>query len=218
VGTKRAFSLAFGMLRSAQYDVALYDTEVRNEIVPYRGGRFYFTAGRVRRQGVELGLLLEGEGGVSARGALTLNRHRYTTYVVDSVHYGVPGRFASYAGNDVVGVPGVHYGGALGITPTMLPVARLELGITGAGSYFADDANTARVPGYTLVNATLSLNRAVALGARLGARGFVTISNVAGRRYIGSAFLNPDVVNGVPVAFEPGTPREVVVGVTLGSL
>jgi iron complex outermembrane receptor protein len=220
VGTKRAFSFAAGtpLLRAVQYDVALYDTEVRNEIVPYRGGRFYFTAGKVRRQGAELGLLLEGEGGVSARGALTLNRHRYTEYVVDSVHYGVPGRSASYAGNEVVGVPSVHYGTTLGLTLASLPVARLELGITGAGSYFADDANRVRVPGYTLLNATLSLNRAVALGPKLGARGFVTVSNIADKRYIGSAFLNPDVVNGVPVAFEPGTPREVVVGVTLGSL
>jgi hypothetical protein len=46
----------------------------------------------------------------------------------------------------------------------------------------------------------------------------VTLSNLADRRYIGSAYLNPDVVNGVPVAFEPGTPREVVVGLTLGAL
>lgn len=34
--------------------------------------------------------------------------------------------------------------------------------------------------------------------------------------YIASAFLNPDVVAGVPLAFEPGLPRHVVVGVTIG--
>ena len=82
VGMKRI--LVFGgdapLLRSASYDVALYDTEVRNEIVPYRGGRFYFTAGRVRRQGAEIGLALSAAGGLGARGALTVNRHRYTYY------------------------------------------------------------------------------------------------------------------------------------------
>jgi iron complex outermembrane receptor protein len=220
IGAKRAFSFAAGvpLLRAAQYDVALYDTEVRNEIVPYRGGRFYFTAGRVRRQGAELGLALEGGGGLSARGALTLNRHRYTTYLVDSVHYGVPGRFADYAGNEVVGVPSVHYGATIGLVSALIPAARLEIGVVGAGAYFADDANRVRVPGYTLLNARLALDRSLAVTSRLGARGFVSLSNIAGRRYIGSAYLNPDVVNGVPVAFEPGTPREVVVGLTLAGL
>ena len=215
---KRQLVLGGGvsLLRSASYDVALYDTEVRNEIVPYRGGRFYFTAGRVRRQGAEAGLAVEGAGGVSMRGALTLNRHRYTTYDVDSVHYGVPGRVASYAGNQVVGVPGVHYGASAGVRPSLLPAVRAELTVIGAGAYFADDANQVRVPGYTLLGATLSLPDPVVLGSGLGVRGFVSVSNLAGRRYIASAFLNPDIVNGVPVAYEPGTPREVVVGVTLG--
>ena len=30
---------------------------------------------------------------------------RYAEYVVDSVHYGAPGRTASHAGNDVAGLP-----------------------------------------------------------------------------------------------------------------
>ena len=34
---------------------------------------------------------------------------------------------------------------------------------------------------------------------------------MADARYIGSAFLNPGLVNRVPVAFEPGLPRNVVV-------
>jgi iron complex outermembrane receptor protein len=218
IGTKRAFAFSPGtpLLHGMQYDVALYHTEVRNEIVPYRGGRFYFTAGRVRRQGAELGLLVAADGGMSARGAVTLNRHRYTTYLVDSVHYGAPGRVASYAGNEVVGVPSLHYGASVGIAPPSLPAARLELGVTGVGAYFADDANAVRVPGYTLLNATLTLNRAMAVHSRLGARGFVSLNNLTNRRYIGSAYLNPDIVNGMPVAFEPGTPREIVVGVTLG--
>jgi iron complex outermembrane recepter protein len=219
VGTKRIVDFGdAGPLRSATYDIALYDTEVRNEIVPYRGGRFYFTAGRVRRQGAEVGLALAAAGGVGVRGALTLNRHRYTDYRVDSVHYGVPGRFASYAGNRVVGVPDVHYGGSLSYAPSALPGVRIEGGVTGVGRYFADDANVVEVPGYALVNATLSFDDPVAFGRHLGVRGFLSVNNLADRRYIGSAFLNPDVVAGVPVAFEPGRPREVVVGLTLGAL
>jgi iron complex outermembrane receptor protein len=220
VGVKRL--LVFGgdapLLHSASYDMALYDTEVRNEIVPYRGGRFYFTAGKVRRMGAELGLSVEAAGGLGARGALTLNRHRYTQYLVDSVHYGAPGRFADYGGNRVVGVPDVHYGAALSFAPAGLPGFRMEGSVRGAGRYYADDANAVEVPGYALLNASLVLERPVALSRHVGVRGFLSVNNLADRRYIGSAFLNPDVVNGVPVAFEPGTPREVVVGVTLGAL
>ena len=220
LGMKRI--LVFGgdapLLRSASYDVALYDTEVRNEIVPYRGGRFYFTAGRVRRQGAELGLTLAAAGGLGARGALTVNRHRYTEYQVDSVHYGVPGRFADYAGNRVVGVPDVHYGGSLSYSPGALPGVRLEGGVTSVGRYFADDANAVEVPGYTLLNATLAFDSAIASYRSAGVRAFLSVNNLTDRRYIGSAFLNPDVVGGVPVAFEPGRPREVVVGLTVGAL
>jgi iron complex outermembrane recepter protein len=220
IGTKRivAFAGDSPLLRSASYDVALYDTEVRNEIVPYRGGRFYFTAGRVRRQGAELGLAIAAAGGLTARGALTVNRHRYTEYQVDSVHYGVPGRFANYAGNRVVGVPDVHYGASLSWSPAMVSGVRLEGGVTGVGRYFADDANAVEVPGYALLNATLAFDDPIAFGRRLGVRGFVSVNNLTGRRYIGSSFLNPDVVAGVPVAFEPGRPREAVVGLTVGAL
>jgi iron complex outermembrane receptor protein len=218
VGTKRMLALGNGtsLLRSASYDVAFYDTEVRNEIVPYRGGRFYFTAGRVRRQGAELGLAIHSAGGVSARGALTLNRHRYTEYVVDSIHYGAAGSFADYGGNRVVGVPGLHFGAAVALEPAALNGLRLEGGISGTDRYFADDANRVEVPGHALLNASALYEHANLLGTGKSVRAFVTVNNLFDRRYIGSAFLNPDVVNGVPAAFEPGLPREVVMGLRVG--
>jgi len=41
-------------------------------------------------------------------------------------------------------------------------------------------------------------------------------ASIFNRSYIASAFLNPDGVAGQPVAFEPGLPRNVVVGMTIG--
>lgn len=218
LGVRRMLAIGDGgsLLQSASYDVALYDTEVRNEIVPYRGGRFYFTAGRVRRQGAELGVAVQAAGGVSGRGALTLNRHRYSAYQVDSVHYGVPGRFADFAGHRVVGVPDVHLSAALAFAPAALPGLRFEGGVTSTGRYFADDANVVDVPPHTLFNTSVQFERATVRGGP-GLRGFVSVNNLFNRRYIGSAFLNPDVVNGEPVAFEPGRPREVVVGLSVGA-
>jgi iron complex outermembrane receptor protein len=66
------------------YDVALYDTEVKNEIVPYNGGRYYQTAAKARRQGAELGVNANSSSGVFGSAALTLSRNRYQNYVVDS--------------------------------------------------------------------------------------------------------------------------------------
>jgi iron complex outermembrane recepter protein len=214
VGTKHFFDVGRAYLGSFSYDAALYRTEVRNEIIPYRGGRFYFTAGKVRREGVEFGTAMDGAGGFSVRGSMTWSRNRYTEYVVDSVHYGVPGASASYAGNDVAGVPDVFYGLSVAHDISLgLPLAA-RVDARGVGDYFIDDANTVSVPGYHTLDLTLAL-RPIGMGDAARLSGFVTVSNVLDRRFIGSAFTNPDIVNGVAVAYEPGTPRSVLVSLSI---
>lgn len=215
IGTKHLIDLSRAYVGSISYDVALYRTEVRNEIIPYRGGRFYFTAGKVRREGVELGTGVDGLGGFTLRGSLTWSRNRYIEYVVDSVHYGVPGATANYAGNDVAGIPDRFYGVSIGHDLSLgLPLtARLDA--RGVGDYFVDDANTVSVPGYQTLDLTLAL-RPVEMGSAARLSGFVAISNLLDRRFIGSAFTNPDIVNGEALAYEPGSPRGVVVSLSIG--
>jgi iron complex outermembrane receptor protein len=209
VGTKRIV----GALR---YDVALYQTAVTNEIVPYLGGRFYFTAGKVRRRGAELGLRLAVGGGAVLHTALTYTDHRYTRYVVDSSYYGAPpGSFADYSGNRVVGVPQFTYAAALEFAPPAVRPFDLRVGLQGMSWFVADDANQVDVPAYRLVSLTLGTAEPIAIGGGFGVRGFVTVNNLFDRAYIASAFLNPDVVGGEPVAFEPGLPRHVAIGVSL---
>ena len=214
LGTKHFVDVGGAHLRSLSYEAAVYRTEVRNEIIPYRGGRFYFTAGKVRREGLELGTAVGGAGGFDLRGSMTWSRNRYTEYVVDSVHYGVPGRTASYAGNDVAGLPDMFYGLSIGHDISLgLPLAA-RLDVRGVGDYFVDDANTVSVPGYQTLDLTFAL-RPVGMGTAAQLSGFVTVSNLLDRRFIGSAFTNPDIVNGEAVAFEPGTPRSFIVSVSI---
>ncbi|HEX6748462.1 MAG TPA: TonB-dependent receptor [Longimicrobium sp.] len=215
-GARHLSAAGDGFVRALGWDAAVYWTEVRNEIVPYRGGRFYFTAGRVRRRGAELGVQLRTAPGVALEAAVSGQDHRYTEYVVDSVHYGRPGASADYAGNRVVGVPAVFGSAALRWTPAFRDEVELELAVQQAGAYWADDANRVRVPGYALWTAGVALRRPVRLAGGMSARGAVRVENLADRRYVASAFLNPDVVSGEPVAFEPGLPRQVVVSVQLG--
>ena len=215
VGTKRLWVLGTtSFVREVSYDVALYQTNVKNEIIPYQGGRFYFTAGRVRRRGAELGARVATSAGVALQAALNWNAHHYTEYIVDSVHYGVPGATADYSGNDVVGVPTFIGALALDVTPAAIKPVRLRLGVESIGSFYADDANQVKVPSYRIANLSLGTDRPIGLGAGLGVNAFVTVNNLFDNGYIASAFLNPDVVAGEPVAFEPGLPRNVVVGVS----
>ena len=216
LGTKHLIDVGRSYLGSVSYDAALYRTEVRNEIIPYRGGRFYFAAGKVRREGAELGTAVDGVGGFDLRGSVTWSRNRYVQYVVDSVHYGVPGATANYAGNEVAGIPDKFYGVSIAHDIPLGVTLNVRLDARGVGDNFLDDANTVSVPGYHTLDLTLAL-RPVGLRGAATLSGFVAVSNLLDRRFIGSAFTNPDIVNGAPVAYEPGTPRSVIVSLSIGS-
>ena len=95
---------------------------------------------------------------------------------------------------------------------------RLKAGVEHSGAYRADDANRVRVPSYTVMNLTAELREPIVAPNGLGVRGFVTLRNATDRRYIGSAFLNPDLVGNAPAAYEPGMPRSVLVSLTVGRL
>jgi iron complex outermembrane recepter protein len=210
VGTRQVITATSPGIKSLRYDIAIFDTEVQNELVPYRGGRFYFSAGRARRQGVELGGELELEQGFALKGTSTLLRTKYLDYKVDSVHYGKPGAIANYSGNALVGVPRAM--GSAGVRWDAYQTAfRFETEMQYTGPYMLNDANTVELPSATVFNATVSLRRPVRAFAKLGVTGFVRVENVLDRRYMTSGFLNPDVVAGQFVAYEPGFPRSVVV-------
>jgi outer membrane receptor protein involved in Fe transport len=84
----------------------------------------------------------------------------------------------------------------------------------GVGDYFLDDANAVSVPGSQTLDFTLAL-RPLRMGKAAQLTGFVAVSNLLDRRYIGSAYTNPDIVDGVPVAYEPGAPRAVVISLSI---
>jgi iron complex outermembrane receptor protein len=209
VGTRHTITDVNAGIVAIRYEAALYNTEVRNELVPYRGGRFYFSAGRARRRGVELGGEIEFNQGIALRSTATLSRNTYLEYVVDSVHYGRAGRTANYAGNAMVGVPR-----AMGMVGARWDAAttpwRLDAEWQYTGNYWLDDANAVDLPSASVFNATLSLRRPAPLFARVGITGFLRVENLLDRRFMTSGFLNPDVVAGQPLAYEPGLPRAVI--------
>ncbi|HZF66790.1 MAG TPA: TonB-dependent receptor [Gemmatirosa sp.] len=207
-----------GLVLAASYDAAAYFIDVRNEIVPYRGGRFYFTAGSARRAGVELGGRAALQGGVSVRLSGTVARNVYGTYVVDSAYYSRPGASADLSGNRIVGVPDAF--GAVELAWAPPPLARWSAegraGVQGVGPYWADDANRVRVPGYAVANVGVSLVPIPGAVGGYAVRLHLGVENLLDRRFVASAFLNPDLVGGAPLAFEPGLPRQLVLSASVG--
>lgn len=211
VGTKQIIYLGQrSFLNSLTYDVAAYFISVKDDIIPYRGGRFYFTAGETQRMGIELGTQMQLSYGISLQGSVTYSNNKYNSYRVDSVHYSLAkaGKYADYKDNKVAGIPDMFYSASINYAPSFL--GGLSLGVTfnGMGAYFVDDANSIEVPSYNIINASLSLNREVQIGG-IGLRGFFTVNNITDQRYAASGFINPDLVGGKPVFLEPGMPRNV---------
>ena len=213
VGTRRSGTLSSSLAGS--YDIALYNTAVTNEIIPYSGGRYYFMAGKARRQGAELGLSVEASMGLGAQGALTFSRHRYVTYTIDSLYYGRAGFSADYSGNKVVGVPDINSSGEIYYQPTRWNWLRMEIGTRVTGQYWADDANRVSIPWSMVFDGGLSVVKSIKNGATIRAR--IAVDNLTDESYAGSAFLNPDLqaVTLRPMAYEPGMPRTFLFSVSV---
>ncbi|PKL81653.1 MAG: hypothetical protein CVV24_14185, partial [Ignavibacteriae bacterium HGW-Ignavibacteriae-3] len=125
-------------VKSISYELALYYINVKNDIIPYRGGRFYFTAGKTERTGIEIGTSIQFHGDLSFSGAFTYSNNKYAEYLIDSVHYDLSkaGKFANYKDNEVAGIPNVFYNLNLTYAPAELKGMFFSLGINSIGKYF----------------------------------------------------------------------------------
>lgn len=214
IGTKQILAFDSELLKSLSYELALYHIQVTNDIIPYRGGRFYFTAGKTKRTGVEFGASIQLKHGLSLRGSLTYSDNKYVNYVIDSVHYGNPGKFADYSNNKAAGIPNFFYGTGFTYSPDFLKEIFVSLEFNGVGKYFVDDANKIEVPSYNLLNLSLGLTNLIRVTDYFGLRFFININNLTDEKYAASAFINPDLVGGRPVYLESGLPRSVTASIS----
>jgi iron complex outermembrane receptor protein len=214
IGTKQILSFNSNIVKSLNYELALYHIQVSNDIIPYRGGRFYFTAGKTQRTGLEFGASLQLASGFKLQSSFTYSDNKYKTYLVDSVHYGNPGKFADYSNNKVAGIPSIFYGIQVTYSPDFLKEVFISVEVNGVGKYFVDDANEIEVPGFNVLNLSLGLADHIYLTDHVGMRFFINVNNLTDEKYAASAFINPDVVNGHPVYLEPGLPRSITASIS----
>ncbi len=202
---QRSTTYEVGLKRSGaaklSYDVAVFTTNVRDELVPYEiplsGGRRYFrNAGRTSRRGAELGMTATA-GPFLFNLAYGYSDFRFSRYVTDSV---------VLDGHRIPGIP-VHRAQSSATWSPNAAFAVVEAEV--ASGPFVDDANTVRAPGYEVVHLRVGSQRLfdnpwISLVAG--------VQNLFDRAY--SPSLSVNAARGK--FFEPAPGRTLYVGVSLG--
>jgi iron complex outermembrane receptor protein len=128
------------------------------------------------------------------------------------------GHYVSYANNQVAGVPKSFFNAGIKYASEMLKGAYVRIGVQNVGKYFVNDANTIVVPAYTIFNASIGIDKLEFANGLLYCSAFLGINNLTDKKYVGSAWLNPDLgrTNQQPAFIEPGLPRNFVGSIGIG--
>ncbi len=212
VGAKGAFAFADGSF-GLRYDLATFMIKIDNDLVPWNGGRYYFTAAETTRNGLELGLGLFSDIGLSLQGAFTMLDSKYDKYT---------STFGTFDGNKTAGIPTsfanlrIRYD----VSFTDEIKAFIEGGMENVGEYYADDRNDklpdgtpdtntiSLVPSYTLFNGTVGISGAF---GNFNINLFGSMNNITDEKYVASAFIN----GANNKYFEPGLASNYTLGVGL---
>ena len=197
VGARGLLAGAEGMGGRLAYDFAMYWIDVTNDIVPWNDGAFFYTAGKSRRKGAELGLDWTPVGPLTLSGAVSASNNEY-------IHYN--NNFGTFDGNDVAGLPVAFFDGTARYRA--LPGFTVAGRVRQVGRYFADDQNTQSANAYSIVGLEADYTRMTRFGAL---RAFVAGDNITDKEYVSSVFINGTSNQ----FFEPGLPSNVSAGVTI---
>ncbi|MFA6456333.1 MAG: TonB-dependent receptor [Bacteroidota bacterium] len=224
IGSKLFVTVEEFMIRNLTYDIAVYRIITSHDIVPYQNGRFYLTAGKTQRVGIEAGIVVQSYYGLTYSAAATVSRNTYQEYTIDSVYTKRPiapalsGKKVSFANNEVAGIPTFIMNHRLRYDAPFAEGLYAEVTAQSIGRYFADDGNTLHVPAYTIMNATVGYANTALFSQNLGVRGFMSMNNISDKKYISSAYINPDYgryssAKNEAVYLEPVFPRHFVASI-----
>lgn len=189
-----------GLLR---YDVALFETGVRDELIQYEvtggGGRTYFrNAGRTRRRGVE-GALLGERGPAALTLAYTFSDFRFREFQSGAMQVG---------GKAIPGIP-EHQLQAAAAWRSRHGFAVAEW--LGKSEVFVNDANAATAPGYAMVNLRAGLEASL---GRPWLRPVIGVHNLFDGRYAGSVAVNAAGTLATAKFYEPAPGRSWFLGLS----
>jgi len=189
-----------------EYDVALFDTEVRDELIPFEvpggaGRTYYRNAGRTRRRGAEVQLATD-IGPLSLTSAYTLSHFRFRDFVNAGVQY---------AGNAIPGIPENQFQTAATLhVSKAYAVAEVQT----KSRVQVNDANSpnAYARGFEILNLRAG---GTAIFGKPWLAPVIGVQNVFDRRYIGSVAVN---AAGASIAatkfYEPAPGRTWYIGLS----
>lgn len=165
----------------ALFTVSAFDIRQKNVLTPGATPGFNVQQGEVRSRGLELEARGKVVGNLELIGALTLLDTEVTESTVPSTigkrPQGVPSHFASLWAN-------YRFDGG------MLDGLTLGGGVRLVGSSYADDANTARASGYTLVDAAVRYNLGKVSPSLDGVEATLNVTNLFDKEYYASCSSN----------------------------
>ncbi|HJU67875.1 MAG TPA: TonB-dependent receptor [Gemmatimonadaceae bacterium] len=187
------------ILPRVQYDVAIFDARVKNELIPFEipnsgGRRFFRNAGRTKRRGAEGGLTVTA-GDFIVGASYSYSDFKFDEYVV--------------SGTDFSGkrIPGVPVQQAQASVTWRKPKLFITSEVIGSTKVFVDDANSASADGFAIVN--LRVGSKLLMG-RPWISPVFGIQNLFDKKYVGSVSVN--ATGGK--FFEPAPGRVVFIGLT----
>ncbi|HKW48606.1 MAG TPA: TonB-dependent receptor [Gemmatimonadaceae bacterium] len=188
-----------------QYDVALFDTEVRDELIPFQvpngnGRTYYRNAGRTRRNGIEL------SGGTDLGPIVLSTAYTYSHFrFLDFVSAGT-----QMAGHVIPGVPEHQLEGSA--TWRHSSVFATVEGLAKSAVY-VDDANSARASGFAIYNLRLGAD---GVGSIAWISPTFSVQNLFDKKCVGSVAINAAGTPATARFYEPGAGRTIAVGLTAG--
>jgi iron complex outermembrane receptor protein len=191
------------VLTRLQYDVALFSTGVRDELiqfeVPGGNGRTYFrNAGRTRRRGAELALATDA-GPLTLAVAYAWSHFRFVDFASGT---------SQLAGNAIPGIP--EQQAQLTATWRIGQAFVVAEGIA-KGKVYVNDANAAAAPGFGVANLRLG---GTAIFGRPWLSPVVGVQNVLDKRYIGSIAVNAAGTVATAKFYEPAPGRTFFAGLS----
>jgi len=195
------------LLYRLQYDIALFDTEVRDELIPFEvpggsGRTYYRNAGRTRRKGVEV------EGG-SEIGTLALS----AAYTYSHFRFR---DFVSAAGTQLGGhvIPGIPEKQLQGSATWRYASVFATIEALAKSAVYVDDANSTRAAGFAVYNLRCG---AEGLGTMAWVSPTVSSQNLCDKQYVGSVAINAAGTLATAKFYEPAPRRTLIVGLTIGA-
>ncbi|MEP7086714.1 MAG: TonB-dependent receptor [Gemmatimonadota bacterium] len=167
------------VLTRVQYDLAAFDTEVRDELIAFEvpdgnGRTYYRNAGKTRREGIELAAQSDVDAFTIAA-SYTYSHFRFRNYDVNDT---------DFAGNTIPGIPvhqvqasaTYHYHSVFGTVEGL-----------GKSKQYVDDGNSAYAAGYAIMNLRAG---GTALFGRPWLAPSIGLQNVFDKHYSGSVAIN----------------------------